>query len=395
MKSHISHMLCPFSRVAVVLALSASALLAFATPAFALTYDPLNVISYDTWRGSSSMSAADIQAFLDTKPGPLKSLVTADHAGIKKSAAQIIWEAARHWNLNPKVILATLDKEQSLIAAAPHVASATHSHGTYAYHIPKAMGCGVYKGSLNTYPGFGKQVWNGARKLSTYEVAGKEAGQLLGGWKPGTSIRVYSYPAKARITIIPKNSSTWSLYVYTPYYPQKSFWNIYVRYFGDPHQPARMRPVYRFVNRSNGSIRYTSSETERYRLIKRSARTYRYSGVAFTVDTSATANSKPLYRLYKPRSDRWAYTPYATARARLLATREWRSSGVVALVSLGATGTPVYKLENRRTHAVYFTASAARKQQMCYGRAATHYYRGVAFRLEQSIDTTVPIGPPQ
>jgi len=381
-------------RFAIALALSAIAILAFAAPSFAVTYDPLNVISYDTWRGSSSMSAADIQAFLETKPGPLKTLVAKDHAGVKKSAALIIWEAARYWNLNPKVILATLDKEQSLISQAPHVKTATHPHGTYDYHIPKAMGCGVYPGSKNTYPGFGKQVWNGARKLSTYEVAGTEGGQLPGGWKPGTAIRVYSYPAKKKITIVPKNACTWSLYVYTPYYPQKSFWDIYVRHFGDPQQPARMRPVYRFVHRSNGSLRYTSSETERYRLIKRWAHTYRYSGIAFTVDASATANSKPLHRLFNPSTERWRYTPYDKTRASLLATGDWRPRGPAALISLGTTGTPVYKLENRRTHATYFTASAAKKQAMCYGRAATHYYRGVAFRLEKSVAATVPVGSP-
>jgi len=383
-----------FPALAMLLTLTVISILALATPSFAVTYDPLNVISYDTWRGSSSMSAADIQAFLETKPGPLKSLVAKDHAGVKKSAAVIIWEAARYWNLNPKVILATLDKEQSLIGAAPHVKTVTHPHGTYDYHIPKAMGCGVYAGSKNTYPGFGNQVWNGARKLSTYEVAGSEPGQLAGGWKPGTQIRVYSYPAKKKITIVPKNASTWSLYVYTPYYPQKSFWDIYVRYFGDPQQPARMRPVYRFVHRDNGSLRYRSSETERYKLIKRWSTTYRYNGIAFTVDSSATANSKPLYRLYNPATQRWRYTPYTKTRARLLATGDWRPRGAAALISLGATGTPVFKLENRRTHAMYFTTSTAKKQDMCYGRAATHYYRGVAFRLEKSVPATTPVGSP-
>ncbi|MDO8964110.1 MAG: hypothetical protein Q7W30_06400 [Coriobacteriia bacterium] len=376
----------PFARFAIPMAL-ASALLVMCSvaPAFALTYDPLNVISYDTWRGSSSMSAADIQAFLDTRPGPLKSLVTTDYVGVKRSAATIIYEAARLNNLNPKVIIATLDKEQSLISEAPHVPHAGNSHGTYTYHIPKAMGCGIYKGSKNTYPGFGKQVFYGAQKLSTYEISF--------GWYPGKTKSVYSYPDGHRITIAPKNACTFALYTYTPYYPQVSFWNIYVRYFGDPQQPARMRNVYGFINRSNGSIRYTSSETERYQLIKRGARAYRYTGVAFTVDTSATANSTPLYRLYDPRRARWAYTLSAKTRLSLLATHVWRSSGSVAKVSTGATGTPIYKLENRRTHATLYTASAATKQKLCYGRAATHYYRGVAFRFEKSIDTTVPIGP--
>src|SRR5512133_1267751 len=101
--------------ITAALALAACALLALATPAFAATYNALDVIPYDTWRASSSLTVADIQTFLEALPGPLKSTVTTDYAGVTKPASQIIWEASRAWNLNPKIVLATLQKEQSLL----------------------------------------------------------------------------------------------------------------------------------------------------------------------------------------------------------------------------------------------------------------------------------------
>ena len=91
----------------LLVALSASA------SALAATFDPGKVISDDNMRAYDSMSQADIQAFLNTKTGPLKSLVTTDYAGKKKPAAQIISEACKAWQISPKVMLTMLQKEQS------------------------------------------------------------------------------------------------------------------------------------------------------------------------------------------------------------------------------------------------------------------------------------------
>jgi hypothetical protein len=215
-----------------VLAIAALALLAVAGPALAATYDPLDVIPYDTFHASTSMTVTEIQAFLSHLSGPLKSVVATDHAGVaNKTAAQIIWEAAHSQNLNPKVILATLQKEQSLL---------TVSNSSNAARLLKAMGCGVYGAidpatgkTTNRYPGFGNQVWNGARLLSTYEATYD--------WFPGKSKTVTAYKTVSgktvsySTTIHPKNASTFALYTYTPYYPQKLIWDVYVQYFGDPH----------------------------------------------------------------------------------------------------------------------------------------------------------------
>jgi hypothetical protein len=363
------------------------------------------------------MSAADIQAFLNTLSGPLKSVNTTDYVlsgvrpgkhkneGIlwtwatrskypKKTAAQIIYEACRAWNLNPRVMLSTLQKEQSLL---------TTSNSANATRLVKAVGCGVYDSNHdgkieNLYPGFGNQIWNGARSLSQYELpaSSSTSGQLSAGWKPGTVMsHITGAPNSGKIT--PKNASTFALYTYTPYYPQKLVWDVYVRYFGDPQAAPRLRPVYRFRNKSNGHYFYTASEAKRYTLIKASSGTWSYEGSTFTVDTSATANSASFYQLYNTRTHVYSYTAYTGTRDKLLKTvpKQWRLDGAVCRVSLDSSGTaPVYRLQNRKTHAMLYTSSSATKKSLTAGGSHSAYsYMGVSFYLAALKTTPQAVGP--
>lgn len=378
-----------------------------ALPARAATYDPLNVISYETWRASSSMSTADIQAFLDTQSGPLKSYSCTDTitaaTPARRSAAAIIWRSAQIWNLNPRVIIATLQKEQSLISV---------SNSSNAARLVKAMGCGVYGDANhdgktdNRYPGFVNQIYNGARVLSTYEITYH--------WRVGLTKNVTAYKTVTATktvdgqvvtydkrvsytkTITPKNACTYALYTYTPYYPQKGFWDIYTRYFGDTLAPPRLRPVYRFRGRLNGTYYYTASEARRYTLIRTAKKIWTYEGVSFQVDASATANTVPLYQMHNTRTHKYLYTTSSSTRDRLKKVRplQWHYDGVVAHVATDTSGTaPVFKLERKTTHGVVFTASTTLKKAWTTGRSPLFYDRGIAFRLDSLVTTTTPVGP--
>jgi hypothetical protein len=384
----------------------ALAALFVALPAQALVYNPLNVISYETWRASSAMSVADIQAFLDTQSGPLKSYVCTDTitggAPARRSAAMIIWRSALAWNLNPRVILATLQKEEGLL---------TLSNSANAARLVKAMGCGVYGidpvtgKTKNRFPGFASQIYNGARVLSTYEIT---YGWFVGKPKAVNAYRsvaatktvdgaVVSYTKKVKYTkyIVPVNACTFSLYTYTPYYPQKGFWDIYTRYFGDPQSPPRLRPVYRFRNRSNGTYYYTASEAKRYTLVRTGARRWEFQGVSFTCDASATANTVPLYQLYNTRTHKFLYTTSTSQRDALLKVRpkQWRVDRVLCQVSAETSGTaPVFKLEKKATHGIILTSSASVKKSLTTGHKPPFVFRGVAFHLD-SLETTPAVGP--
>jgi peptidoglycan hydrolase CwlO-like protein len=177
-------------------------------------YQPDTVISEANFRASSSMSAADIQAFLETQPGSLKSYSGKNFAGVQMTAAEMIAEASVKWGISPKVLLATLQKEQSLLTAKSPSQNA----------MDWAMGCGKAD-SFTTYKyqGFGKQIYFGAQKFQ----------QNAALWKPGASQKIDGN------TVYPTNPGTHAQYRYTPHVPGvMSFWMIYWRYFGDPLTPG-------------------------------------------------------------------------------------------------------------------------------------------------------------
>ncbi len=405
---HPAHPLRIVARFLVGAAAIVAVLGAVPTAAQAAVYNPLNIISYETWRASSSMSVADIQAFLDAQTGPLKALVANDHdiadvTPLKKPASQLIFEAALYWNLNPKVILATLQKEQSLL---------TLSNSSNSARYRKAMGCGVYGDADhdgktdNRFPGFGNQIWNGARVLSTYEdtydwVPGKT--RTVTAYKSVTATHVvdgevvsYQKTVAYDKTIKPLNACTFALYIYTPYYPQKGFWNIYTQYFEDPLAPPRLKPVYRFRNRGNGTYYYTASEAKRYTLVRTSAQKWEFQGPAFSVDTSAPANSVPLYQMYNTLKHKYYYTTSATKRASLLKVRprQWRADPPVCYVTRSSTGTaPVYRLKKKSTGGYVFTSSSAVMRALSVGSSAPFTDCGVFFRLGSLVTTTTPVGP--
>lgn len=173
-------------------------------------FSPDTVISDANFRDVGSMTVEDIQAFLDEQPGTLGSYSAPDHDGHLKSTAQMVAEAAAYWKISPKVILVTLQKEQSLLLKT--------SPTQEAYDW--AMGCG--KADSRTYyefQGFGTQIWWGAQKLD------KNAEP----WYPGIEMMIDGS------MMLPTNEATYSLYEYTPHLRgTTSFWMLYWRYFGDP-----------------------------------------------------------------------------------------------------------------------------------------------------------------
>lgn len=173
-------------------------------------FDPNTLITDANYTAVGSMLVGDVQKFLSGQPGMLKSYVTRDHSGAQHTAAEIIVEAATAWGVSPKVILATLQKEQSLLSER------SPSQSAYDW----AMGAGKTDSkTFNEFKGFGNQIWWGAFKLH------RDAGW----YKPGATMKVDTS------TIHATNASTYGLYQYTPHLSgNMSFWMIYWRYFGDP-----------------------------------------------------------------------------------------------------------------------------------------------------------------
>ena len=114
------------------------------------TFDPNRLVTDVNFTAVDSLTSAALQQFLAAQTGILATYSAPDHLGVKRSAAAIILQAARAWQVSPKVLLVTLQKEQSLLTAAKPSSTA----------LDWAMGCGVPDtGSRQTkYQGFGNQL---------------------------------------------------------------------------------------------------------------------------------------------------------------------------------------------------------------------------------------------
>jgi hypothetical protein len=188
------------------------------------TFTPNDLITDANFTAVGALSQSGVQSFLAAQSGILGAYQAADHTGVTRSAAAIVCQAAVAWQVSPKVILVTLQKEQGLLTAAQPSASA----------LAWAMGCGVPdSGSRNTaYEGFGNQVWYGAESLH-------DDGQ---GWQAGV-IKVCGDG-----TVQPVDQASYALYRYTPWIGvngggNKLFWTVYWRYFGDPLAGTDVAPV--------------------------------------------------------------------------------------------------------------------------------------------------------
>ena len=236
-------------------------------------FHPGNIISDYTMSNYQTMSVADIDAFLhahgncndrDTvkaswypnlhyhiKDGHFVCL--ADEVftdGVEygdlipadaktRTAAQIIYDVAQEWKINPQVLLVLLEKEQGLISDSwPN---------SVQYRSATGFGCPDTAPCNEVYYGFYNQLDNAAYLFRTV---------LDGGWTNyplGNNYIGYNpNPACGGSIVNIENLATSSLYRYTPYQPNaaalaagygtvscgaygnRNFFLFFINWFGDP-----------------------------------------------------------------------------------------------------------------------------------------------------------------
>ena len=211
------------------------------------TFNPNLLIEDDSFIATNSMSVGEIQRFLELKGGALRNFTENG-----RSAAQIIWDAAHGhdqasgtWNgivinqntgtVNPRVILVTLQKEQSLITSTSPSQTA----------LTKAMGYGCpdnnlpsdkdanQNGCYDQYEGFTRQVENGAWQLRYNYERTRDAKCAAGFQKGVTTYISERYREPATFAFTPSNQATAALYCYTPYVynGNYNFWNLFRQWF--------------------------------------------------------------------------------------------------------------------------------------------------------------------
>ena len=177
-------------------------------------FNPHFIITEDDMFDHDSMNLTDIQGFLERKGSALAFKSFPDFSGVTRKASEIIWQAARESFVNPKVLLVTLQKEQSLIED-PNPSLSQYDKAT-GYRCPDGGSCNPKAA------GFGKQVDGLAWQLRQYYDNPND-------WffKVGNEYSIDGY------FITPVNQATANLYNYTPHYSGNlSFWRIWQKYFG-------------------------------------------------------------------------------------------------------------------------------------------------------------------
>lgn len=343
------------------------------------------VITDEVFRASSSLSAADIQAFLEKQTGVLDTTLAPRHAdGTMQPVSLLVWEVSQEFNVNPKVMLVMLQKEQSLLTKTAPT--------QYALDWAFGFGCpdGVPVEQRDpAYKGLGNQIWYAARALNSYAETSWVPGQA----RPFTCLNcVTANPPISVSNFVPANLATYKLYVYTPhshgptsaiYGGNFLFWTSYWKFFDEgPLASPAVKPVYRFYNKKNGTHFYTASETERYTVLRTLSATYAYEGPGYWVNTANPANTVSLYRFYNKKNGTHFYTASETeaanVKATLAATYTYEGP-VYGVSSVPDNATPMYRFYNKKTNSHFYTIDAVERDRVIATLGATYAFEGVAY----------------
>ncbi len=179
-----------------------------------LAFNPNLILTDEEFTDYNSLNVGEIQAFLQRKGSTLAYKRFDDYQGINKTAAEIIWQAAQESKINPKVLLTTLQKEQSLIGSP--VASQNQYDKAMGYRCPDGALCAP--GAA----GFGKQVDGAAWQFRQYLD------------KPSSwNYQRFKTSLVDGSSVTPLSNATAGLYNYTPHFSgNQSFWRLWISYWG-------------------------------------------------------------------------------------------------------------------------------------------------------------------
>ncbi len=183
------------------------------------TFDPSYILSDADLTNWNTMTVQDIQMFLASKNSALKEIFAVDIDGMQKSAAEIIYNAARTHRINPKVLLVLLQKEQSIITdASPRI-----SQFDWATGFGLCDACDPDDPAVAKYKGFAKQIDSAAGSLRFY----------LDHYTEKTWIkRAGAQYTIDNVFVIPATAATAFLYTYTPHIEgNKNFWRVWREWF--------------------------------------------------------------------------------------------------------------------------------------------------------------------
>lgn len=220
----------PLPAAATASATVPTALAAAPNPA---NFNPGNIISDAIFYDSTSMDAAAIQAFLEQqnpncRPGNDGTPCLKDYrettwtreatarcpgtyvGAANERASDIIAKVARACGINPRVLVVTLQKEQSLVTATGAQLYANRYRSAMGYGCPDTAACD------SQYYGFFNQVYSAASQFRNYAQNPTRYAHRAGAVN---NVRYHPNAACGSSQVLIQNQATASLYNYTPYQP--------------------------------------------------------------------------------------------------------------------------------------------------------------------------------
>jgi hypothetical protein len=400
----------------------------------ASTFIPNDLIDDSVFDNSSTMTASQIDAWINNNfPS---SCISTNHGfqaqdptgyspstgftyGANVSAGQVIYDAAAGYGLNPQVLLATMQKEQSLVSGGGGCSTLAYT-GAMGYGCPDGGTQYSYSG-INLYAingvnqtsvsgtcvntaakaGFSEQVIHAAWLLkfgeqrsegnTSFDVQASNTPQPGDYWNNSDDpTSCYAGPMTEGLfkrcstdanpvyydgyTTIDGTSThmdtgaTAALYWYTPHFSgNQNFDSIFTAWFGSPYGNSIGSTLYRLYNPARNDHYYTAINNAREDAIIYQG--YVSDGTAFAVSPTPQAGMVPIYAMYNGRLNDHYLTPDGLARYWAYNFGGYQDDGIAFYAYPTATGainvpeacpansTPVYTLWNGQLGDHFYTTS--------------------------------------
>jgi len=169
----------------------------------------------------TAMDFETLQAFLTR--GYLADYETEDVNGHEESAAEVIWDSAQAFDLNPQFLLTMLQKEQSLVEDS----SPSQDQLDWAMGYAVCDDCSKSDPLIQKYKGFGNQIYYASKRIRESFLEDLESrGYTENGLGPGIEVEIDD------VLVVPANNATSVLYAYTPHlHGNENFSLIWERWF--------------------------------------------------------------------------------------------------------------------------------------------------------------------
>ncbi len=185
-------------------------------------FDPNAILSDSDIFDANAFPMKRMVDFLRSK-GTLADAKQVDTDGVMKPIADIVWRVSQSYKINPKYLLALMQKEQSLVEDP----DPSQKQFDWATGYGVCDTCSMSDPSVQQFKGFASQIeWSAKQFREKYlmQILGK--GSTLTGIALGKTVMVDG------LAIKPANNATAMLYTYTPHiHGNLNLWRIWTRWF--------------------------------------------------------------------------------------------------------------------------------------------------------------------